>query len=68
MNGRRSRILGRVSMDMLTVELADIHEGIGSEVELWGDTVSINEVAAAAGTIAYELLCNVKRAKFVYIQ
>ena len=32
------------------------------------DTVSINEVAAAAGTIAYELLCNVKRAKFVYIQ
>ena len=67
-NGRRSRILGRVSMDMLTVELADTHEGIGSEVELWGDTVSINEVAAAAGTIAYELLCNVKRAKFVYIQ
>ena len=67
-NGRRSRILGRVSMDMLTVELADTHEGVGSEVELWGDTVSINEVAAAAGTIAYELLCNVKRAKFVYIQ
>ncbi len=55
-------------MDMLTVELADTHEGVGSEVELWGDTVSINEVAAAAGTIAYELLCNVKRAKFVYIQ
>ena len=65
--GRRSRILGRVSMDMLTLELAD-HEGIGSEVELWGDTEDINEVAAAAGTIAYELLCNVKRAKFVYIQ
>ena len=65
--GRRSRILGRVSMDMLTLELAD-HEGIGSEVELWGDTVDINEVAAAAGTIAYELLCNVKRARFVYIQ
>ena len=52
---------------MLTLELAD-HEGIGSEVELWGDTVDINEVAAAAGTIAYELLCNVKRARFVYIQ
>ena len=66
-DGRRSRILGRVSMDMLTVELAD-NEGFGSEVELWGDAVDINEVAAAAGTIAYELLCNVKRAKFVYIE
>ena len=67
-NGRRSRILGRVSMDMMTVELADSHEGVGTEVELWGDKVSVNEVAAAAGTIAYELLCNVKRAKLVYIE
>ncbi|MDO4878011.1 MAG: alanine racemase [Neisseria sp.] len=67
-NGRRSRILGRVSMDMMTVELAGPDEGVGSEVELWGDTVGVNEVAAAAGTVAYELLCNVKRAKLVYIE
>ena len=64
--GHRSRIIGRVSMDMITVELDAAHEGIGDEVELWGDTVNANEVAAAAGTIAYEILCNVKRAKFTY--
>lgn len=65
-NGQRSRIIGRVSMDMLTVELNDGQGGIGCEVELWGDTVGAEEVAAAAGTIAYEVLCNVKRAEFVY--
>ena len=64
--GKRSRVIGRVSMDMMTVELDAAQEGLGCEVELWGDTVNINEVAAAAGTIAYELLCNVKRAKFTY--
>lgn len=65
-DGRRSILIGRVSMDMMTVRLADHEHGLGSPVELWGDTVHINEVAAAAGTIAYELLCNVKRAHFVY--
>lgn len=62
----RSRLLGRVSMDMITIELDVSREGLGDEVELWGDVVHVNEVAAAAGTIAYELLCNVKRAKFTY--
>lgn len=66
-NGRRGRVIGRVSMDMMTIELNE-HEGVGSDIELWGDTVNINEVARAAGTIAYEILCNVKRAKFVYIE
>lgn len=67
-DGIRSRIIGRVSMDMLTVDLTDLpHAGVGSEVELWGDTVSVNEVAAQAGTISYELLCNVKRAAFSYV-
>ena len=65
---KRTRLIGRVSMDMLTVELNDWHEGVGDDVELWGDSVSVNEVAQKAGTIAYELLCNVKRAKFVYIE
>ncbi|MCP1660140.1 alanine racemase [Neisseria perflava] len=64
--GKRSRVIGRVSMDMMTIELDPAQEGLGSEVELWGDTVNINEVAEAAGTIAYELLCNVKRTKFTY--
>lgn len=66
-SGKPSQIIGRVSMDMLTVDLTDLPEcGIGSPVELWGNRVSVNEVASAAGTIAYELLCNVKRVPFVY--
>lgn len=65
-DGHAGRIIGRVSMDMLTVQLDDHHQGVGSEVELWGDRVSVAEVAERAGTIAYELLCNVKRATFVY--
>ena len=66
-DGVRSRLIGRVSMDMLTVDLQQADSGVGSEVELFGDIISVNEVAAAAGTIAYEILCNVKRAKRVYL-
>ncbi|MCB1617501.1 MAG: alanine racemase, partial [Pseudomonadales bacterium] len=58
--GRRSRLVGRVSMDMLTIDLGAADDAvIGSPVELWGEHVPIDEVAAAAGTIAYQLLCNV---------
>lgn len=64
-NGQPSRLIGRVSMDMLAVEL-DHHQGAGSEVELWGDSVSVDAVAKSAGTIPYELLCHIKRAAFVY--
>jgi len=56
--GVRTRVVGRVSMDMLTVDLGGIvHARTGDAVELWGDRVAIDEVAAAAGTIAYELMC-----------
>ena len=65
-DGKPSRIIGRVSMDMTMVELNDAAQGIGSDVELWGENVSANAVAAVAGTISYEILCNVKRARFVY--
>ena len=64
-NGQPSRLIGRVSMDMLAVEL-DHHQGVGSEVELWGDAVSVATVAQSAGTISYELLCHIKRAHYVY--
>ena len=58
--GVRSRTVGRVSMDMLAVDLEPVPEaGIGATVELWGERVSVDEVAAAAGTIGYELLCAV---------
>ena len=66
-DGKITKLIGRVSMDMLFVDLTDIPSAkIGSTVELWGDQVAANDVAKAAGTIAYELFCNVKRVKFVY--
>ena len=60
---QRAPLIGRVSMDMLTVDLTDLPNArIGSEVELWGPNIPVGDVAASAGTIAYELLCNAKRA------
>ena len=66
-DGTVTKVIGRVSMDMLMVDLTDIPTAkIGSTVELWGDQVLANDVAKAAGTIAYELFCNVKRIQFTY--
>ena len=57
-NGVRTRTLGRVSMDMLSVDLSPVPQaGVGSAVTLWGQGLSIDEVAQAAGTIGYELMC-----------
>lgn len=59
-DGIRTRIVGRVSMDMLAVDLTPIPNAQqGSEVTLWGQGLSADEVAQAAGTIAYELFCAV---------
>jgi len=56
--GKRTRTVGRVSMDMLCVDISDIEEAhIGTPVTLWGEGLSADEVAAAAGTVSYELLC-----------
>ncbi len=60
--GVRTRTVGRVSMDMIAVDLTPIPEaGIGSRVELWGPTVPIDDVAQPSGTIGYELMCAVAR-------
>ena len=62
-NGVRTRTVGRVSMDMITVDLTPVPQaGMGSEVTLWGvaakgEWLSIDEVARAAGTVGYELMC-----------
>ena len=62
-DGVRCRLVGRVSMDMITVDLTPVPAaGMGSDVTLWGTAPSgrvlpIDEVAAAAGTVAYELMC-----------
>jgi alanine racemase len=59
-NGIRTGIVGRVSMDMITVDLGPVPgASVGDPVELWGGTVSANEVAAASDTIAYELFTKV---------
>jgi alanine racemase len=57
-NGKRTQSVGRVSMDMMTVDVTDIPEAqAGTPVTLWGEGLSCDEVAAAAGTVSYELLC-----------
>jgi alanine racemase len=62
-DGMRSRTLGRVSMDMLVVDLTPVPQArLGSEVTLWGcardgGVLPIDEVAHAAGTVGYELMC-----------
>ena len=61
--GVRSRTVGRVSMDMITVDITGMEGvGMGSEVTLWGRAkngavLPIDEVAATAGTVGYELMC-----------
>ncbi len=57
-DGHRTVIAGRVSMDMISVDLTAIPSArVGSKVTLWGDGLPIDEVANAAGTIGYELMC-----------
>ncbi|OWJ95482.1 alanine racemase [Pseudomonas sp. A46] len=66
-DGQPSRLIGRVSMDMLTVDLTDLPQaGLGSRVELWGKQVLASEVAMAAGTIPYQIFCNLRRVPLVY--
>lgn len=62
-DGVRTRLAGRVSMDMITIDLTPVpNAGVGSEVTLWGRAsngavLSIDEVARPAGTVGYELMC-----------
>jgi alanine racemase len=59
-DGVRTRVVGRVSMDMITVDLTPCPTAnVGSRVELWGAQLSIDDVARACGTIGYELMCAV---------
>ena len=56
--GRRAPLAGRVSMDMLSVDLTGIDDaGAGSPVQLWGDHVGIDEIARQSERLAYELMC-----------
>jgi alanine racemase len=68
-NGERVNLVGRVSMDMLCVDVTDLLDvRVGDAVELWGKNLSVNEVAGYAGTIGYELVTRMpQRAKKVYV-
>jgi alanine racemase len=60
LNGKRVPLAGRVSMDMICLDLTTRPKAaVGDEVILWGGGLPVDEVATAAGTIAYELLCGV---------
>jgi len=59
---RRGEVVGRVSMDMIAVdvtELPPVH--VGTDVVLWGAGLPVEEVARHAGTVPYELLCSVSQ-------
>jgi alanine racemase len=57
-DGVRTTLVGRVSMDMMAVDLTPVPNArVGSKVILWGDGLPVDEIAQAAGTIGYELMC-----------
>lgn len=68
-HGRRTTTVGRVSMDMLAIDLSAVPEAQpGALVELWGSTVSLDEVAAHTGILSYNLTCSVTaRVQRVYV-
>ena len=60
--GHRAPLAGRVSMDMIAVDITELPPvSVGDRVELWGTRLAVEEIAAAAGTVAYELLCGVSQ-------
>lgn len=67
-NGKRCSLLGRVSMDMICVDLSQQPKAkVNDDVVLWGDGLPVEEIAASAETIGYELLCGVtSRVEFIY--
>jgi len=57
-DGQMTQTLGRVSMDMLYADLSRLPQaGVGSSVTLWGEGLPVEEVARAAETVSYELMC-----------
>jgi alanine racemase len=62
--GIRAPVAGRVSMDLITLDVTDVPKEslkVGAEIEFIGDTISLEEIAAAAGTAAYEILTSLSR-------
>lgn len=70
LNGVHTQLVGRVSMDMLTIDVTDIpNVALGDQVELWGEHVPVEQVAACCNTIGYELLTGLtNRVAFHYVR
>jgi alanine racemase len=62
-NGERAGLAGRVSMDMIGIDVTDLHRPpvLGDPVVLWGDGLPVEEIAVWADTIPYELLCGISQ-------
>lgn len=56
-NGQKAAVVGRVAMDMIAIDVTGLDVQLGTEIELWGKQRLVDDVAAANGTIGYELLC-----------
>ena len=61
-NGERAALAGRVSMDMITIDVTDLARApqVGDPIVLWGEGLPVEEIAACARTIPYELVCGLK--------
>lgn len=69
-HGERAPLVGRVSMDMITIDITDVKSDVnrGDTVTLWGEELSVNEVAKHCDTIGYELLTGIsRRVKYHYL-
>jgi alanine racemase len=62
-NGERASLAGRVSMDMIGIDVTDLRRppALGDPVVLWGDGLPVEEIAVWADTIPYELLCGISQ-------
>ncbi|MBA2491710.1 MAG: alanine racemase [Gammaproteobacteria bacterium] len=56
-NGQRTQLVGRVCMDMITIDLRGCDAAVGDDVTLWGKDLPVDEVARNATTVGYDLLC-----------
>ena len=59
-------MVGRVSMDLITLDVTDMEVNPGDSAELLGDTITLGEVAAGAGTNEYEILTRLRRMPRIY--
>jgi alanine racemase len=68
-NGHRAKLIGNVSMDLISVDISNIEANEGDEVEIFGENLTISEIADWLQTIPYEILTSVsRRVKRVYFQ